>query len=135
MSRMAFKLKSTGNKNRKGSSPTSSRSGTPTNSQSSVSDKQQNQEPTIDDPLINDDIKSLQVTEEQLRKVILTAATPFYWNLYYFHRFTQLIKKALPPNKIGRWYLSRKLRVYQESDLVRESKTIINEFKVFSAHL
>jgi hypothetical protein len=70
MSRMAFKLKATGGK-KKGNSPGSSRSGTPTNSQSSVagnSDKQQSNEPTIDDPLINDEINSLLVTEEQLRK-------------------------------------------------------------------
>ena len=70
MSRMASKLKSSSNK-RKGTSPVSSRSGTPTTSQSSVSDKQQSQDPSIDEPLISDEINSLQVTEEQLRKVKL----------------------------------------------------------------
>lgn len=67
--KMSFKLKSTSNK-RKTSSPNSNPS-TATNSQSSVGATSNKHEASIDDPLVNEEIKLLRVTEEHLKEVKL----------------------------------------------------------------
>ena len=73
--KLPFKLKSSSTK-RKIISPSSNPS-TATNSQSSVG--AQKHESSIDDPIVNEEIKSLRVTEEQLREV--NKKTTFY---YYY---------------------------------------------------
>lgn len=64
---MSFKLK--GNKGRKPSSPGSMSGGTPTNSQSSMGGVSERHESSIDDPLVNAEIKALGISEDNLREV------------------------------------------------------------------
>ena len=64
-----FKLKSSSSK-KKTSSPNGSRSSTPTNSQSSMPSAADKPE-LIDEPLQGEQIESLKIKEEELRKVII----------------------------------------------------------------
>lgn len=98
--KLPFKLKSSSTK-RKISSPSSNPS-TATNSQSSVG--AQKHESSIDDPIVNEEIKSLRVTEEQLREV--NKKKTYYYYLFIYFSFVRQLK-AFHSKKKRQKYLLR----------------------------
>ncbi|XP_019849716.1 PREDICTED: MYCBP-associated protein-like isoform X2 [Amphimedon queenslandica] len=89
--KMSFKIKSSSNK-RKTSSPNSNPS-TATNSQSSVGVTSNKHETSIDDPLVNDEIKLLRVTEEHLKELHPANEDPLEPEI----KETRVFVKELPP--------------------------------------